>query len=224
MCSSIPVDKRLVYFPFSLLEKQKDASWILNSKAVSEFLQQYKHSPVLFRNCFPDLFFAITPEELAGLACEDGFVSRIVQLCHPSSKEDKVWKVSWGPFSEESFENFPERNATLLVNDVERAFPQVEELLGYFRFISNYRLDDVMLSYATCGGGVGPHIDNYDVFLIQTRGKRKWRLQLSPLKKDEEDWLPGQDLRVLRSIPSMDVECILEPGDMLYLPARYPHW
>jgi len=82
----------------------------------------------------------------------------------------------------------------------------------------------VMLSYATCGGGVGPHIDNYDVFLIQTRGKRKWRLQLSPLKKDEEDWLPGQDLRVLRSIPSMDVECILEPGDMLYLPARYPHW
>lgn len=120
MCSSIPVDKRLVYFPFSLLEKQKDASWILNSKAVSEFLQQYKHSPVLFRNCFPDLFFAITPEELAGLACEDGFVSRIVQLCHPSSKEDKVWKVSWGPFSEESFENFPERNATLLVNDVER--------------------------------------------------------------------------------------------------------
>jgi len=77
--------------------------------------------------------------------------------------------------------------------------------LGYFRFISNYRLDDVMLSYATCGGGVGPHIDNYDVFLIQTRGKRKWRLQLSPLKKDEEDWLPGQ-VKLLNSVVFMHLK------------------
>lgn len=79
-----------------------------------------------------------------------------------------------------------------LRTDVSRANPQVEQLVQYFRFIANYRLDDVMLSYATCGGGVGPHIDNYDVFLIQARGKRQWRLRLSPMKRNEEDWLPYQ--------------------------------
>ncbi|EME27572.1 uncharacterized protein Gasu_48670 [Galdieria sulphuraria] len=225
-CSTVPVDRRrLTSFPFPLLEKREnDEVWNLNSTAITEFLQHYQHSPVLFSRCFPDLFFAITPEELAGLACESGFVSRVVQH-FPTKEVGKQWKVFWGPFSEKYFESFPKKNATLLVHDVERYFPQVEQLLRYFRFISNYRIDDVMLSYATYGGGVGPHIDNYDVFLIQARGRRKWLLHLSPLKKDEEDWLPNQELRVLRSIPSsMNVECILEPGDMLYLPARCPHW
>ncbi|GJQ14438.1 hypothetical protein GpartN1_g6229.t1 [Galdieria partita] len=223
-CSTVPTPMRLALFPFPFLEKnQSDGAWDLNSKAVTEFIQHYQYSPVLFRRCFPDLFFAITPEDLAGLACETGFISRVVQH-FPTKQVDKKWKVLWGPFSEKYFENFPDKNASLLVNDVERFFPQVEQLLKYFRFISNYRIDDVMLSYATCGGGVGPHIDNYDVFLIQARGRRKWRLHLSPLKKNEEDWLPTQELRVLRSIPSTDVECILEPGDMLFLPARYPHW
>eukprot|EP00871_Galdieria_phlegrea_P002986 jgi/Galph1/3689/GphlegSOOS_G2366.1 len=210
-------------FPLPLFKEKDNGNFVLNRSAAKEFLEKYKCFPVLFKRCFPTNFFSLTPQDLAGLACEEGFVSRMVEY-FPLAEDEKKWKVTWGPFQEEDFDGFPKTNSTLLVHDTERCFLEASQLVRNFSFISNYRLDDVMISYATPGGGVGPHVDNYDVFLIQGRGRRKWSLCLRPLKTEEEERLPTEELRVFSSLPSIDAEHILEPGDMLYLPARYPHW
>ncbi|KAJ1487976.1 JmjC domain-containing protein, partial [Baffinella frigidus] len=93
-----------------------------------------------------------------------------------------------------------------------------------FKFIPNWRVDDVMISYAAQGGGVGPHVDNYDVFLLQGKGTRRWAISNTPLAASDEVSVDGVDVRVLKDGFKKDEEWLLEPGDMLYLPPRFPHW
>ena len=183
--------------------------------SVETFLRDYwQKQPLLVRNAFPGIRNPLTPDELAGLACEDAINARIVFERH----EQGHWHVEHGPFDEQDFEKLPEKNWTLLVTDVEKHVPEARALIDHFRFIPDWRIDDLMVSYAPEGGSVGPHTDAYDVFLIQTHGQRRWMIN-----SDYEDaCLDGTELRILAHFSAAQ-EWILEPGDMLYLPPNIAH-
>ena len=138
------------------------------------FLEQYwQKKPVLLRGLIPNFLDPISPEELAGLACEAEIESRIVRASQPD-----VWELTEGPFPEITFHELSDRNWTVLVQAVDQWLESVAQLKHCFNFVPSWRIDDVMVSFATAGGGVGPHYDNYDVFLIQGLGSRalaNWR-------------------------------------------------
>src|SRR5690606_35991504 len=141
---------------------------------VDHFLKEYwQKKPLLIRNAFPGFESPIDPDDLAGLACEENVESRIVMEQH----EGKPWQVQYGPFDEDSFQNLPAKSPrTLLVQGLDYWVPEVSDLLEHFRFIPNWRIDDIMASYAVPGGSVGPHFDYYDVFLLQAQGRRNWKV------------------------------------------------
>lgn len=182
------------------------------------FLAEYwQQKPLLFRQALSGFDCGLQPEELAGLACEEAVESRLVL-----EKDGKSpWEARHGPFSEASFKQLPVSHWTLLVQDMDKLVPSVAKLLDYFRFLPDWRLDDVMVSYAVDQGSVGPHIDDYDVFLFQAKGRRRWKIHYRPVKED--DFIPDLDLRILPDFSAED-EWILEPGDMLYLPPNLAHW
>src|SRR3990167_5289063 len=145
---------------------------MLNGKLTPEqFLKRYwQREPVLLQQALPGFRDPITPEELAGLALEDEIEARLVFT------KGKDWTLKPGPFQEKDFTSLAERNWTLLVQSVDQWVPAVKQLLQSVPFIPSWRVDDVMISYATQGGGVGPHFDYYDVFLVQGQGSRQWRI------------------------------------------------
>ena len=156
------------------------------------------------------------PDELAGLSCEEGIESRIVR--ERGGREP--WEVTWGPHPELRFATLPARGWTLLVQELNRHVPEAALLLEHFAFLPNVRVDDVMVSYAAPGGSVGPHLDSYDVFLIQGMGDRRWKYDTRPTK--DTRFRPGLDLRILeRFTPAADE--VLRSGDMLYLPPGFAH-
>lgn len=160
--------------------------------------------------------FSLSPDELAGLACETDVESRLIlekDGPHP-------WYLENGPFDAQRFASLPDSHWTLLVQDVDKYVPQIAELLHRFRFIPDWRIDDVMISYATDQGSVGPHVDNYDVFLLQTHGRRRWRINTQPVAAD--NFMPDIALHILKQFDS-EQEWLLEPGDMLYLPPGVAH-
>eukprot|EP00292_Cryptomonas_paramecium_P023422 CAMPEP_0113711920 /NCGR_PEP_ID=MMETSP0038_2-20120614/31063_1 /TAXON_ID=2898 /ORGANISM="Cryptomonas paramecium" /LENGTH=192 /DNA_ID=CAMNT_0000638307 /DNA_START=244 /DNA_END=819 /DNA_ORIENTATION=- /assembly_acc=CAM_ASM_000170 len=169
----------------------------------------------------------ITPDELAGLACEDEVESRLVinweSLPKTQSKGKQPWELRHGPFKAKEFSKLPETCYTLLVQEVNRYVPEVSDLLQRFSFVPNWRVDDVMVSYAAKNGGVGPHVDNYDVFLVQGLGTRKWTISTRAVPLDEERLLPDVDLRILADGVKPEAVWELSPGDILYLPPRVPH-
>jgi 50S ribosomal protein L16 3-hydroxylase len=174
----------------------------------------WQKTPCLIRNPWRDWQNPLDPDDLAGLACEDGVEARLV-----TRKRDD-WKVEHGPFAEKRFAKTGKHPWTLLVQAVDQIVPDVAALIEPFRFVPNWRIDDVMVSYASDGGGVGPHFDQYDVFLIQGLGRRRW--QVGPVADADAAMLPNDDLRLLADFTATD-EWILEPGDILYLPPRFAH-
>jgi 50S ribosomal protein L16 3-hydroxylase len=183
----------------------------------SRFLTRYwqKH-PLLIRGALAGWQVPITPEDLAGLACEETALARIVLR----ERKRASWTLQPGPYSEATFTNLPERDWTLLVQDVDKWDAEVAGLLDFVRFLPTWRIDDVMVSYATDGGGVGPHIDQYDVFLVQGIGKRRW--SISTERNAPRGLRTGTDLKLLAEFtPTHDF--VLEPGDILYLPPDIPH-
>lgn len=190
---------------------------LLGGLTAREFLRDYwQKKPLLVRQAISDFESPISPDELAGLALEDEVESRII-LEHGNSP----WELRRGPFEEDAFSELPEQDWTLLVQSVDQFVPEVAELLEQFRFLPNWRIDDIMISFATPGGGVGPHYDNYDVFLLQGHGKRRWRI--GQMCDSDSALLPHPDLRILANFEQTD-EWVLEPGDMLYLPPRLAHY
>ncbi|HHH40022.1 MAG TPA: cupin domain-containing protein [Sedimenticola sp.] len=155
--------------------------------------------------------------ELAGLACEPEVESRIVL----EKDGERPWQALFGPFEPETFTDLPASHWTLLVQDVDKHVPDLAELLDAFRFLPDWRLDDIMISYAADQGSVGPHTDDYDVFLIQAAGRRQWQIHTRPV--EETSYLPGLDLRILPEFEP-EQEWLLEPGDILYLPPNVAHW
>jgi 50S ribosomal protein L16 3-hydroxylase len=181
------------------------------------FLRDYwQKRPLLIRAAFPNFHKCISPEDLAGLACEEAALSRIVLR---DAKRDR-WTLRNGPFAETDFAKLPKTHWTLLVQDVDKWDMDVAALLDRFDFIPSWRVDDVMISYATDGGGVGPHVDNYDVFLVQGLGQRRWRISDDP--RAPKDFRADAELKLLREfVPTHD--WILQPGDALYLPPGVAH-
>lgn len=184
---------------------------------VADFLRDYwQKKPLLIRQAFPAFVAPLTPEDLAGLACEEAALSRLVTY----DRRKDTWSLRNGPFAEEEFPTLGDHDWTLLVQDVDKWDADVRELLQRFRFLPAWRVDDVMISFATRGGSVGPHVDQYDVFLLQAHGRRRWQIDIDP--DAPRQFRPDADLKLLqRFSPSHD--WILEPGDMLYLPPGVPH-
>tara|TARA_R110002012_G_scaffold28914_5_gene90082 strand:- start:566 stop:1756 length:1191 start_codon:yes stop_codon:yes gene_type:complete len=192
---------------------------LLGDLTAADFLANYwQQKPLLIRGAMPDFISPIEADELAGLACEPGVEARLVEEEGPEGP----WQVSHGPFDEATFERLPEKNWSLLVQAVDHYVPSVAALLDEFDFLPRWRLDDVMISYAPPGGNVGAHIDQYDVFLLQASGHRRW--QLGGKLTDEAPIIQGIDLRILKEFSvEPDSDWVLEPGDMLYLPPGWAH-
>ncbi|HYQ49732.1 cupin domain-containing protein [Pseudomonas sp. P39-UII1] len=190
---------------------------LLGGISAREFMRDYwQKKPLLVRQAFPDFESPIDPDELAGLALEEEVESRIVleHGAHP-------WELRRGPFNDDTFAELPEKDWTLLVQAVDQFVPEVAELLEHFRFLPSWRIDDVMISFAAPGGSVGPHFDNYDVFLLQGHGQRNWKI--GQMCDSESPLLEHADLRILAEFEQSG-EWTLEPGDMLYLPPRLAHY
>jgi len=190
--------------------------------APATFLRDYwQKRPLLIRAAFPDFETPVMPEDLAGLACEEGALARIVS--HDRATDG--WTLRTGPFQEEDFPGMPDHDWTLLVQDVDKWDPEVRALLSYFNFLPRWRMDDVMISFAATGGSVGAHVDQYDVFLLQAYGHRRWQIDASESTKGKRpplDFRPDVELKLLKKFkPSHD--WVLAPGDMLYLPPNVPH-
>lgn len=185
----------------------------INNLCEQEFLNQYwQKKPLLIKQGFTDFQDPIEAEELAGLAMEESIESRIV------TNHNNDWQAYQGPF--EDFEKLTEQHATLLVQAVDHWHSDAAQLLQPFRFIPNWRIDDLMISYSTPKGGVGPHLDQYDVFIIQGEGKRHWRVGLpDPTLKQ---FAQNKKLLQVEQFEAV-IDCILEPGDILYIPPGCPH-
>ena len=190
---------------------------LLGGITAREFLRDYwQKKPLLIRQAIPDFESPIDADELAGLALEEEVESRLV-----IEHGERPWELRRGPFAEDAFSTLPEREWTLLVQAVDQFVPEVAELLEHFRFLPSWRIDDVMISFAAPGGSVGPHFDNYDVFLLQAQGKRNWKI--GQMCNSESPLLQHADLRILADFDQSE-EWVLEPGDMLYLPPRLAHF
>lgn len=188
--------------------------------STAQFLADYwQQRPLIVRNAWPGFTDPIDPETLAGLACENVVESRLVHAPSGNSR----WEVRYGPFEEQDFLSLTNSDWSLLVQDVDQMLPEVAELTVPFRFLPSWRFDDVMVSYSTTGGGVGPHWDEYDVFLLQGRGKRRWQISDCLV----EDLVPAESntagLRLIDDFRATE-QWSLNPGDLLYLPPKVAHY
>ncbi len=179
------------------------------------FLRDYwQKKPLLIRQALPGFTPELDADDIAGLACDELAESRLISGSYP----EHDWALRYGPFSEQDFASLPEANWSLLVQDVEKHYPPVHSLLDEFSFLPSWRIDDLMVSVAGPGGSVGPHTDQYDVFLLQVEGSRRWQIA----ETFNPALLPDCELNVLQSF-TPEQEWVLEPGDMLYLPPGVAH-
>jgi 50S ribosomal protein L16 3-hydroxylase len=186
---------------------------LLNNLTPAQFLAEYwQKKPLLIRGAIPNFTGLMSPNDLAGLACEDDVQARII-------KQNKgKWSVQSSPFDDADFTKLPKKDWTLLVQGVNHYLPEAAELLVQFNFIPHARLDDLMVSYAPTGGGVGAHVDSYDVFLLQGSGKRNWKISA----QSDLSLVEGAPLKILQNFEA-EQEWTLEAGDMLYLPPQIAH-
>ena len=186
--------------------------------SVEQFLKEYwQQKPLVIRQGLENFSSPITADELAGLACEEQVHSRIVI----EKGGDKPWQLIEGPMDEAIFASLPETHWTLLVNDVEKHFPELIDVVDAFRFIPEWRIDDLMISFAPEGGTVGPHLDQYDVFILQAQGHRRW--QINTQASDDSNQLDGVDLKIQKNFLA-EQEWLLAPGDIIYIPPGVSHY
>ena len=189
----------------------------LGDLPLADFFKTYwQKAPVILPAALPGFVSPLTPDELAGLALDDDIESRLV-----THSDTAPWQLHQGPFSDTDFARLPANGWTLLVQAVDQWVPEVAELLDQFRFIPNWRLDDIMVSYAPTGGSVGPHYDYYDVFLVQGAGRRRW--QIGQYCNNNTPLLDGTPLKIVKHFESQ-MSYDLEPGDVLYIPPGVAHW
>lgn len=190
-----------------------DLKALLGGITPKQFFSEYWHKkPLLIRNAVPNLDRVLDRDGLMQLACREDAESRLVRAVRDN------WQVRHGPFEAAELAALPKRNWSLLVSGVNLLSAQGDALLNAFNFAPYARLDDLMVSFAPPGGGVGPHFDAYDVFLIQGLGRRRWEVSA----QDDLELVDGCPLRILKRF-RVDQSWELEPGDMLYLPPQYAH-
>jgi 50S ribosomal protein L16 3-hydroxylase len=189
------------------------ASPLLGGLSPQVFMRRHwQKQPLLIRQAVPGVLPPVSRTELFALAARDDVESRIVEHL------DGGWALRHGPFAKRQLPSTKQGAWTLLVQGVDLHADAAHALLSRFRFVPDARLDDLMLSYATDGGGVGPHFDSYDVFLLQVHGRRRWRIG----KLNDATLVPDVPLKILANFEAEE-EHLLEPGDMLYLPPRWAH-
>ncbi|NKB77368.1 MAG: cupin domain-containing protein [Gammaproteobacteria bacterium] len=189
----------------------------LGDLSLDTFLAEYwQKKPLLIRQTLPEIESPVTADELAGLACEEEVESRLISH---DAKNDQ-WDLTEGPFDEANFVDLPKKHWTLLVQAVDHWVPAAADFLSPFYFIPSWRVDDLMISLSGDEGGVGPHYDNYDVFLVQVRGRRKW--EIGGLHDESSACRPDTPLKILTEWES-EQSWVLEPGDMLYVPPSVGH-
>jgi 50S ribosomal protein L16 3-hydroxylase len=181
------------------------------------FAYYWQKKPFLFKQAFKNFNSPISPDELAGLALEDVFESRLIMGCI----EDNRWDLEVGAFDETRFQTLPERNWSLLVQGLDRFIPDIHNLIKPFDFIPRWNFDDVMMSYATPNGSVGPHFDFYDVFLLQSSGRKRW--SLSTLDCTLDNYLTHSKLRIMQTFKA-EQTFEVEAGDVLYIPPKVAHF
>jgi len=185
----------------------------LGNLTPERFLSEYwQKKPLLVRNALPGFSGLLSPADLQKLSCHEDTQSRLV------TQQDQQWQLKHGPFRRSDFKKLSDKQWTLLVQEVNHFLPSARDLLMQFRFVPHARLDDLMVSFAPQGGGVGPHFDSYDVFLLQGLGSRRWQISA---QKDQQ-LIPEAPLRILKHFRP-EQEWILHAGDMLYLPPHYAH-
>lgn len=190
---------------------------ILGGLSASEFLSNYwQKQPCLIRNAVPGLRSFIDGSGLMDLACREDVESRLVL----ETDGEYPWQVLHGPFKRQQLGKLPDSRWTLLVQNVDLLMDEADELLRRFAFVPTWRIDDLMVSVAAPEGGVGPHLDSYDVFLLQAEGERRWRINRSAYT--EADFVPDLDLRIIADFRSEE-EWVTKAGDMLYLPPGVAH-
>ena len=186
---------------------------LLGGLSPAQFMKRHwQKKPLLVRNAIPGLSPLLSPRELFALAARDEVESRLVV------REGRSWRMQRGPFQRRALPPLKQAAWTLLVQGVDLHDSAAHRLLHAFSFLPAARLDDLMISFATDGGGVGPHFDSYDVFLLQAQGRRRWRIS----RQDDLELQADVPLKILANFEPQE-EYVLEPGDMLYLPPRYAH-
>lgn len=190
---------------------------LLGGLSPKTFMQRHwQKKPLVIRQAIPGFAPLLDRAELLDLAAQEEVESRLV--VQASAKEASGWRFKHGPFARKALPPFKQAGWTLLVQGVDLHDERLHALMNQFRFVPDARLDDVMISYATDGGGVGPHFDSYDVFLLQAHGRRRWRIG----RQKDLSLQPDMPLKILANFEPEE-EFVLEPGDMLYLPPKYAH-
>lgn len=197
----------------SLQIKIDQAVLLLGGLSPQTFMRKHwQKKPLLIRQAVPDAGTVLNRDALFDMAATEGVESRLIK------QSTRGWSLSHGPFSRRQLPLLKTPAWTLLVQGVDLHVPAAHQLLQQFRFVPEARLDDLMVSYAADGGGVGPHFDSYDVFLLQLSGRRRWRI--GRLKNPQLQ--ANVPLKILKHFEP-EQEWVLEPGDMLYLPPRWAH-
>jgi 50S ribosomal protein L16 3-hydroxylase len=197
----------------AIINAMKNGLTMLGGLAVNEFLRNYwQKKPLLIRKAFPDFNGLIDAQKLLALACSEDVQARLV------TQRRGKFELQQSPFEPEQLDSLGRSKWTVLVQGVNHYLPEAAELLRQFSFIPHARLDDLMVSFAPKGGGVGPHFDSYDVFLLQGTGHRRWQISAQA----DRSLIPDAPLRILRDFRA-EQEWVLEAGDMLYLPPHYAH-
>ena len=190
---------------------------LLGGLSPKTFMQRHwQKKPLVIRQAIPGFAPLLDRAELLDLAAQEEVESRLV--VQASAKGASGWRFKHGPFARKALPPFKQAGWTLLVQGVDLHDERMHALMNQFRFVPDARLDDVMISYATDGGGVGPHFDSYDVFLLQAHGRRRWRIG----RQKDLSLQPDMPLKILANFEPEE-EFVLEPGDMLYLPPKYAH-
>jgi len=181
---------------------------------ISTFMKRHwQRKPLLVRGAFPGFVDPLSPREILRFAGSPDVQSRLVR------RRGARWSLDHGPIASATLRALPKRDWTVLVQDTNHLSPAADRLLGHFDFIPHARIDDVMVSYAVPGGSVGPHVDSYDVFLLQGRGRRRWQVS----RQEDHRFVRGLPLKILERFEP-DEEWVLEAGDMLYLPPGVAHY
>ncbi len=186
---------------------------LLGKLSAQEFLRDYwQKKPLLIRQAIPRFRDLVTRQQIVSLACSDEAQARLI------TQQRGKFTLRHAPFSASDFKALGGKSWTVLVQDINHHLPAAMQLLRQFNFIPHARLDDLMVSFAAKGGGVGPHFDSYDVFLLQGSGHRRWQISGQP----DHELIENLPLRILKNFKA-EQEWVLEAGDMLYLPPHYAH-
>lgn len=181
------------------------------------FLQNYwQKKPLIIRNGMPQIVGLFTPDDIIDLAKEENVTARLVK-----KYDESKWTLNTSPLQETDFNNLPE-HWSVLVQNLEQWSPELGELWQAFGFIPQWQRDDIMVSFAPKGGSVGKHYDEYDVFLVQGYGSRRW--QVGKWCDPTTEFKPNQPIRIFDDMGELVIDEVMQPGDILYIPSRMAHY